>query len=267
MSADRQPQLAYSELQSLMHDESGRRTKARKIIAVLRHFLGRDAFDGLVAVDLGCSTGFMSDELRQAGATVIGVDIDAPGLVAARARFPAGIGWALADGSALPLPDQSVDLLVFSQIYEHVVDPDAVMSEITRVLRPGGAAYLGLGNRLTLVEPHVKLPLASWLPPALADRYVRLAGRGDRYHERFRTKPGLRRMVQGLSVWDYTWTVIAEPGRFAADDMVRGPIARVPLRVLRLLAPVVPTYIWVGTVDAAAPRGAPTTAPPVPVSG
>jgi ubiquinone/menaquinone biosynthesis C-methylase UbiE len=202
MTAERQPQLAYSESQLLMHDESGRRTKAQKMIRVLTHFLGVESLEGLTAVDLGCSTGFIADELRRAGAAVIGVDIDAPGLAAARARFPAGIAWALADGVALPLQDASVDLVVFSQIYEHVVDPDAVVAEIRRVLKPGGAAYLGLGNRLTLVEPHVRLPLASWLPPKLADRYVRATRRGDRYHERFRTKPGLRRLVHGLHVWD-----------------------------------------------------------------
>lgn len=266
MSA-RERQLAYSDVQHAMHDEAGRRKKARKIIAVLSHFLGRDDLDGLRALDLGSSTGFISDELRRAGASVLGVDIDAPGLAAARQRFPADIHWLMADGSALPLPDRSVDLVVFNQIYEHVVDPDAVLAEIRRVLRPDGAGYLGLGNRRTLMEPHVRLPFASWLPPAVADRYVRLMRRGDRYHERFRTKPGLRRLVSGLHVWDYTWTVIAEPQRFSADDMLRGPMTRVPLWVLRLMSPVVPTYIWVATTAPAQPRGPAPATPPSPVSG
>jgi hypothetical protein len=47
--------------------------------------------------------------------------------------------------------------------------------------------------------------------------------------------------------------------------MVRGAIARVPLRVLRVLAPVVPTYIWVGTTAPASPLGPPTTVAPQPV--
>ncbi len=265
--SERERQLAYSDVQQAMHDETGRRTKARKIIAVLTHFFGRERLDGLVALDLGSSTGYISDELRRAGAAVIGADIDAPGLASAQRRFPAGIGWLLADGSALPLPSASIDVIVFNQIYEHVVDPDAVLSEIRRVLRPGGAAYLGLGNRLTVMEPHVSLPFASWLPPSLADRYVRLAGRGDRYHERFRTKAGLRRLTTGLHVWDYTWTIIAEPRRFCADDMVRGPLQRVPLWVLRLMSPVTPTYIWIATTAPARPRGAPTVQPPTPVAG
>ena len=261
--AERTEQLSYSDIQAAMHDEVGRRAKAAKIIAASTHFLGRQDLAGLTALDLGSSTGFIADELRVAGAEVIGLDIDEPGLSAARRRFPKGVLWLRADGTRIPLPDRSVDLVVFNQIYEHVVDPDAVMSEIRRVLKTDGVAYLGLGNRLTLWEPHVRLPFASWLPPRLADRYVRAAGRGEAYYERFRVRRSLRRMVGDLAVWDYTWTVIADPDRFAARDMIKGPIAKVPVRLLRLLAPVVPTYIWLATPGDGKPRGGPVASEPV----
>ena len=64
--------------------------------------------------------------------------------------------------------------MVLNHIYEHVVDPDAVLREIRRVLAPDGVVYLGLANRLGVVEPHYRLPFLSWLPHGpLADRYVR----------------------------------------------------------------------------------------------
>jgi SAM-dependent methyltransferase len=265
---DRNRQLAYTDIQPLMHDEASRRKMDEKIISVLTHFLG-SPLEGRTVLDVGCSTGFIADQLRRAGGHVIGADIDLPGLTAARARFRDGVGWLIADGEELPLATGSVDVVVFNQIYEHVVDPDAVMAEIRRVLRPDGVVYLGLGNRLTIMEPHVRLPFASWLPAAAADRYVRLAGRGSAYHERFRTKPGLRRLVHGLQIWDYTWTVVAEPTRFAADDQITGLAGRLPLPALRLLAPVIPTYIWVGTLGSRQPRGGSTIVPPsfVPVGG
>ena len=78
--AERTEQLSYSDIQSEMHDEVGRRAKAAKIIAASTHFLGRQDLAGLTALDLGCSTGFIADELHRAGAAVIGVDIDEPGL-------------------------------------------------------------------------------------------------------------------------------------------------------------------------------------------
>jgi ubiquinone/menaquinone biosynthesis C-methylase UbiE len=260
--APREAQLTYSDVQPLMHDETGRRRKAQKIIRVVQHALGRTDLSNLRILDLGCSTGFIADELRRAGGLVIGVDIDVSGLAAAHARHPDGVAWVSADGAALPFSNESVNLIVFNQIYEHVVDPDAVMAEIRRVLARDGIVYLGFGNRLTIIEPHVRLPFASWLPPKLADRYVRMTGRADRYHERLRTLPGLRKLARGLHVLDYTWSAVAEPERFGAEDVVRGPLRRVPWQALRLLAPFVPTYLWVGSRIPLDPAGHPCISPP-----
>ena len=201
----RQPQLAYSELQQLTHDETKRRTKAAKIRAVLQHFLGTDDLSGLTVVDIGCSTGYTAEGLSEAGARVLGFDIDVPGLRHAVARVGDRVGFTCADGSALPLPDKSVDVVVFNHIYEHVVDPTAVMAEIRRVLRDDGLAYLGFANRLGIIEPHYRLPFLSWLSPRLADRYVSVTKRAPHYYERMRTRPdpeedGLRIAAVGLHV-------------------------------------------------------------------
>jgi ubiquinone/menaquinone biosynthesis C-methylase UbiE len=262
VASDRQKQLAYSDLQPEMHAEVKRRAKARKIIRVLTHYLGRDDLAGLTVVDLGSSTGFISDELAKAGGRVFGVDIDVPGLTMAASRFGDQVTFVCADGTALPLPDNSADVVVFNHIYEHVVDPDAVLVEIRRILSPKGVAYLGLGNRLQILEPHYKLPLLSWLPYGMADRYMRVTGKGDRYYERYRTWAGLKKLCQGLDVWDYTYTVLCQPTDFAADDMVPRWLANAPLTLWKALFPVLPVYIWLGTKSGAEPAGAPTRCPP-----
>ncbi|GAB7004484.1 hypothetical protein JCM18899A_19570 [Nocardioides sp. AN3] len=262
MSTTREKQLAYSELQDKMLEEGVRRKKAAKILAVLRHFLGRQDLDGLVALDLGCSTGFISDELRNAGAQVIGVDIDVPGLAAAHSRFGSAIGFTCADGERLPLPDRSVDVIVFNHIYEHVVDADAVMDEIRRVLKDDGVAYFGFANKLGVVEPHYKLPFLSWLPQGLADRYISKAGKADHYYERFRTRPGLKRMAAGLNIWDYTYPVLTDSETFQSNDMVPARLANAPLAFWKALAPIQPTYIWVGTRSSRAPAGPATKVAP-----
>jgi ubiquinone/menaquinone biosynthesis C-methylase UbiE len=248
-------QLSYSDLQADMLDEQGRRRKAAKILAVLGHFLGREDLKGLQALDIGCSAGFISDELRLAGAQVIGLDIDEPGLEKARQRFGEHVEFISAAGDAIPLPAKSVDVVVFNHIYEHVPDPEAVMAEIRRVLTDDGVVYLGLGNRLGVMEPHYKLPFLSWLPKPFADRYVRLTGRADSYYETFRARAGLRRMCGGLHVWDYTFAVLAQPERFAADDLVPRRLLGAPPAFWRAIAPVLPTYIWLGTPASQEPRG------------
>jgi ubiquinone/menaquinone biosynthesis C-methylase UbiE len=264
---NRQKQLAYSDIQSKMLLEHDRRKKAAKIVSVLTHFAGRTDLAGSSVLDLGCSTGFIAHELHLAGAHVVGVDIDEPGLERARQRFGSQIEFVVADGERLPFDDDSFDAIVFNQIYEHVLDPEAVMAEIRRVLRPEGAVYLGFGNRMAIMEPHHKLPFLSWLPYKAADRYVALTGRADGYHERFRTRRGLRQLVRGLRVWDYTYTVLTEPSRFHADDMVPSRLHSAPPALWKALTPIMPTFIWVGTPGTATPRGASAKLPPRPVNG
>ncbi|GAB3686225.1 class I SAM-dependent methyltransferase [Angustibacter aerolatus] len=266
---ERQAQLAYSEQMAAMRDEQKRRAKAAKLLAVLRHVLGRDeqtGLQGLVVADIGCSQGFIADELARAGAAhTYGVDIDEPGLAVARERFGDRVEFVLAPGEALPWPDQSVDVAVFNHIYEHVVDPDAVLADVRRVLRPGGLLYLGLGNRLGVMEPHYDLPFLSWLPQRAADRYVRVFGKADSYYESYRTRPGLRRMLADWHVLDYSLSVVAEPERFADDGLVPGPVAKLPGAALAVTLPLLPTYLWVASPSPLTARGPALRVPPRPV--
>jgi SAM-dependent methyltransferase len=252
-----------------MRDEQGRRRKAQKILTVLRHVLGappQDPLAGLTVADIGCSQGYIADELALAGADrVYGVDIDVPGLGVAHDRFGQRVHFLCAAGERLPFADSSLDIAVLNHIYEHVVDADAVVGDLRRVLKPDGVLYLGLGNRLGVVEPHYRLPFLSYLPARAADRYVRAFGRADHYYERFRTRPGLRRMMAGWHVLDYTLPLLAEPSAFAGDDVVPGAVARLPEPVLASLLPVVPTYVWVASRSPLRPAGPPLRVGPRPV--
>ncbi len=266
MTKTRSKQLAYSEIQDQMLDEDGRRQKAEKVLRVLAHFRGTDDLSGCSVLDLGCSLGFFVEAALHRGATSIGVDIDVPGLAAARTARDPGSTFLCADGEALPFPDGSVDVVVFNHIYEHVVDADLVMAEIRRVLAPTGVVYLGMANKLVVIEPHYKLPFLSWLPAQAADAYMRRFGPMDAYHERFRTFPGLRKMARGLTVHDYTFSILADSGAFAADDVVPRLAPRVfsalPAALRTALRPIAPTYIWVASKDGHGPAGPDLVVPP-----
>lgn len=264
MPKERAPQLAYSEFQSAMLEEDKRRRKAAKLISVLCHFLGRDDLSGLTVADVGCSAGFISDELAAHGAKhTVGIDIDVPGLRKAADRFGERVGFVCGDGERLPFPDGAFDAIVFNHIYEHVVDADAVVRELHRVLADNGALYLGLGNKYGIMEPHYKLPFLSYLPAGAADRYVRATGRADQYYERFRGRSGLRAMLRDFHVWDYTFSVIAEPGRFHGGDDVPGPVAKLPAPAVKALRPIIPTFLWVATKSQLSPAGPPLLDPAV----
>ncbi len=65
-----------------------------------------------------------------------------------------------ADLSSLPMPDESVDLLICNHVLEHVPDVPLALSEIRRVLRSGGVAILQVPIALKLDQP-IELPLDS----------------------------------------------------------------------------------------------------------
>lgn len=269
MAAVREKQLAYSELQERMLDEEHRRQKARKILSVIRYHLGREDVAGLTVVDLGCSVGWFVEAAAIDGARAVGVDIDVPGLARARQERDPRCNFISTDGEALPFEDDSIDVVVFNHIYEHVVDPDRVMAEIRRVLKPAGIAYLGLGNRLGVIEPHYRLPFLSWLPQSLADRYIRLSGQADTYYEQFRTLSGLRRLTGGLYVYDYSFTLVANPELFDAGDVAGRRAAavgrRLGPRARQVARWLLPTYIWIASKTPAPPRATGAAQAPEPI--
>ena len=263
--SERQEQLAYSELMAKMTDEPGRRAKARKIIAVLQHAIGVRDLSGLKALDIGCSAGFIADEIAAAGARTTGVDIDEPGLTAARERFGHRVDFRLARGEDLPFADGELDVVVFNHIYEHVVDPEAVVAEIRRVLAPTGALYLGIGHKHQIIEPHYKLPFLSWLPQRAAVGYMKLTGKGESYYEHYYSRVGLRRLFAAFDLWDYTLPVLADARAFAGGDVIPAWVSRVPEPVLAAALPAVPTYIWIGFGAPSRPRGPALPVPPRPL--
>jgi SAM-dependent methyltransferase len=88
-------------------------------------------------VDVGTGTGANLRLLKEIGFTdVTGID---PSADAARWCAEKGLGDVrFGDARALPLPDQSVDLVIATDVVEHVEDDKMAVSEIYRVLRPGG---------------------------------------------------------------------------------------------------------------------------------
>ncbi len=84
----------------------------------------------------------------QQGASVFGVDISEPVVRAARRAFPPGAcRAALGDVRQLPFADASFDAVYSMGTVEHFAATGAALSEIHRVLRPGGRAIIGVPNR------------------------------------------------------------------------------------------------------------------------
>ena len=118
--------------------------RARRQAEMLAQVLGRRPGRQRI-VDLGCGEGSATYLVRRLdpGNTVIGVDWSAMALKQAQAR---GVLVVQGGIDRLPLPDTSVDVVIMSELIEHLVDTDAAAEEARRVLRPGGTLLLSTPN-------------------------------------------------------------------------------------------------------------------------
>ncbi|WP_419937501.1 class I SAM-dependent methyltransferase [Candidatus Palauibacter sp.] len=151
------------------------RESRRRKAAVLDTIVGDKIRAAGVVGDLGSGTGLLKRELEKlSGQPIIGFELD-PRVVIERGRT------CVADGTRLPASNACFDFLIVNHLYEHVADPRSLFEEVSRVLKPGGSAYVSAGSRWAFLEPHYRLPFLSWLPRGLADRYVRWTGRAKSY--------------------------------------------------------------------------------------
>jgi ubiquinone/menaquinone biosynthesis C-methylase UbiE len=104
--------------------------------------LGKDE----TVIDVGCGTGNLTrvilGKLSPAG-RVIAVDVSARMIDLARSKLPdPRVTWHVADARHLPLDASSVDRIICYSVWPHFDDHAAVMSELSRVLRPGGRLHV-----------------------------------------------------------------------------------------------------------------------------
>ena len=108
-------------------------------LSLIERFVRRSS--ALSILDVGCGTGGMIPHLRRFG-SVVGVDLSDRALSLAKRREQGHLVQAGLPN--LPFPPSSFDLLTsFDVLYhEAVTDDDTALSEMTRVLRPGGMLLL-----------------------------------------------------------------------------------------------------------------------------
>jgi SAM-dependent methyltransferase len=90
------------------------------------------------ALEVGCGNGFFSGQLAKLGCEVTGIDLSPAGLRLAQSRYPDVTFTAHDLTQPLPFVQATFDLVWCSEVLEHLFSPLGTVTEISRVLRPGG---------------------------------------------------------------------------------------------------------------------------------
>ena len=113
-------------------------------------FKALDLKDGHRVLDLGCGRGRHMHGLywHELGLDCVGLDLSWQDCKAALDGFfdlpppegdaPRSANFTAGDAAHLPFPDQSFDRIICSEVLEHIPDVEAALSEINRILKPGG---------------------------------------------------------------------------------------------------------------------------------
>jgi 2-polyprenyl-6-hydroxyphenyl methylase/3-demethylubiquinone-9 3-methyltransferase len=143
----------------------------------LRRSIG-SACDRLDVIDVGCGAGTQALIWAEQGHRVKGVDVSAPLVEVARQRSTSSgksAQFEVGDAQNLPAAGASADVVLLSELLEHIAPWQAVLDEATRVLRPGGLLYVSTTNKLCPIQEEFDLPGYSWYPNALKRRCEQMA--------------------------------------------------------------------------------------------
>ena len=129
----------------------------------LHHLLRLVPFDeyrGRRVLEVGCGAGVDLVRFARGGAEVTGVDLARPAIDLARANFEQqGLQgeFRVADGEQLPFPDDSFDLVFAHGVVQYTPNPQRLVDECRRVLKPGGDAIFQVYNRVSWLNALSKL--------------------------------------------------------------------------------------------------------------
>ena len=130
--------------------------------------------DAETALDVGCQNGWTTDRYAKlTGLEWVGIDpaLEEPG------RSPDGIELKPGFSDRLDFPDDSFDVVMLANVYEHIFPESRVASfrEMNRVLRPGGIVVGQIPNPYFPIESHSRLPFMGWLPMRAQKAYWKLS--------------------------------------------------------------------------------------------
>lgn len=195
-----------------------RHRKALKILAVLRYWWGNQLKDK-TCLDVGCKTGEITVELSRNVKRIVGIDIDMTAINTAKQQYKFLSNVSFFNESALDLQFASdfFDVVICNHVYEHVSEPQKMMDEIYRVLKPGGGCYFAAVNKAM-----------SW------------------WHGKPMYYGQLEKIVGEFDLHDMTKIILNNPVSFHAEDILNSPFKkRVAKFWFNHFYRTFPVYIWV----------------------
>jgi SAM-dependent methyltransferase len=119
-----------------------------------------DGYRGRTVLDVGCGAGVDLARFARGGAEVTGVDVSQSAIDLARTNFEQQRlrgRFEVANGEQLPFADNTFDLVFAHGVVQYTAQPQRLVDECRRVLKPGGEAIFQVYNRISWLNALSKL--------------------------------------------------------------------------------------------------------------
>ena len=223
----------------------GRDRKAQNIKECLELLTDQD-LSTLSCVDIGCGSGGISFHLAPAFASVCGIDPEPwQRWEEFKAERP-NLSFREESIDTLSLADDSVDVVICNQVYEHVPSPQLLITQIHRILKPGGICYFAGPNLLYPIEPHVHWPFVHWIPRRWALAILRVFSPDkekilDAYST---TYWRLKRWLRDFDISDAMPAMVKHRAHLESATIIWRIFRIVPIPALRLLGFLSPGLVF-----------------------
>lgn len=119
-----------------------------------------NAYKGKSVLEVGCGAAIDLARFAKGGAVATGVDLTNSAIALARANFEQQKlhgEFYVANGEHMPFPDDSFDYVYAHGVVQYTADPQRLIDECRRVLKPGGTALFQVYNRVSWLNALSKL--------------------------------------------------------------------------------------------------------------
>ena len=143
MNTAKENSKAAFNQQAATYDKDIKGQHARSLYPVLLEKLSHIPFQS--ALDLGCGAGEILKLILQqdVGKELYGIDLSEKMLHVAKSKLPEQVKVLLGDSESLPFPNNTFDVVFCNDSFHHYPAPRNVLSEVHRVLKPGGTFLMG----------------------------------------------------------------------------------------------------------------------------
>ncbi len=196
-------------------------------------------------VDIGCGSGGISYYLAPAFRSVTGVDPEPWQRWQEFTAEQSNLRFVEASIESLDIDDDSVDVVICNQVYEHVPDPQLLIAQILRILRPGGTCYFAGPNLLYPIEPHVHWPFIHWIPRRWALSLLRTFAPEKVLDAYSTTYWRLRRWLSGFTITDAVPALVKHRAFAPGASRLWRLFRPVPISVLGWLGFLSPGFVFI----------------------